>query len=183
MSMNSKCFRLATTAALLFGFAALCGQAQAIPVGTGFFKKAQKKAGKNQASGQELHEALQILHHVNHTLKHADHDYGGHRVHAVKAIGQAEHQLDLIVEHHHKHHKTKHPHAGQKGKGQPEPQKLSDAQLAQSIPALHAAANFISHANHDFGGHRTKALKDIHHAVTQLQEALKYSAAHNAGKK
>jgi hypothetical protein len=175
--------------AAVMGIVAISSQAAAIPSGA-FIRKAQQQQIKaaNHASDQTIKEALHILNSVEHTLKHADHDYGGHRVNAMHAISAAEKQLRLIHHHHHAHHKTQ-PKVGKTGnkgngpKGEPEPQALSDAQLAKSIPALQAAAHFISQANHDFGGHRAKAIKDIHHAIGQLQTALKYSAAHNQGKK
>lgn len=191
MSASSTMSRLAAVVACL-GVVVFASQASAIPVGTAFFKKAQMNAAKqtqSHASDQQIREALHVLNSVEHTLKHADHDYGGHRVHAIHAVNAAEHQLKLIHEHHHKHHGTKPAAAkgtkgkGNKGQGEPEPQKLSDAQLASSAKVLTQTAAFISNANHDFGGHRTKAIKDIHHAVAQLHLALKYSAAHNADKK
>src|SRR5262249_13056316 len=131
----------------------------------------------------------QALKNINHTLKGADHDYGGHRVAAIKSIGQAEHQLSLALHHHHGKKSgttggAKKP--GNKGngdKGEPEPQALSDAQLAHSIPMLKNVAHLLAHADHDYGGHREKAVKDIHVAVVDLEKALKYSKEHNADKK
>jgi hypothetical protein len=48
-------------------------------------------------------------------------------------------------------------------------------------PHIHAAIHELKHAhkelkeaNHDFGGHREKALKDIDAAIKQLEECLKH---------
>ena len=89
----------------------------------------------------------------------ADHDYGGHRVAAVrekkKDVKKAVQRLRLAL-----NHGRKKPKAGQKkgpGKGphQPEPQAVSDKQLADSIPVLQQTISVLQNANHDYGGHRT----------------------------
>jgi hypothetical protein len=191
MSCNfSRLFMLAA----VMGIVAISSQnaSAALPGMFGKVKQAQinkaMKQNQNHASDQTITEALHVLGSVEHTLKHADHDYGGHRADAMHAISAAEKQLRLIHHHHHKHHKTqpKVAKTGNKGnggvKGEPELQAVSDQHLLAQIPKLHAAAHFISQANHDFGGHRAKAIKDIHHAIGQLQTALKYSAVKNQGK-
>jgi hypothetical protein len=187
MSCIFKNFRFVSGAASVLAVTVFCSQASAIPVGTAFFKKAQTNAVKAQAqaSGNQLKEALNVLGSVHHTLKNADHDYGGHKGSAVHAIHAAEHQLRLVLEHHHKHHAktgTKVKGSGTGTVGNTEPQALSDKQLAAAIPVLNATAVVISQAPHDFGGHRTKAIKDIQHAISELQTALKFSAVNNADK-
>ena len=44
-------------------------------------------------SNQQLVNGIQLLQSINFTLKAADHDYGGHRAQAVRAVGTAERQL------------------------------------------------------------------------------------------
>src|SRR6516225_6355425 len=63
--------------------------------------QAAKKESQKQ-SNEQLREALHVLQVTKKTLEGADHDYGGHRVDAVKAIGAAEHQLKLALGAHHK---------------------------------------------------------------------------------
>ena len=153
---------------------------------------APKKPEPQSVSNQQLHEAIYVLQSVKHTLDKADHDYGGHRAAAVKDIAKAEHQLREALAAHHKGHPPT-AHAGHPGKpghpGHPggaarrEPQSLSDAQLAEAIPVLNATATFLKNANHDYGGHREKAVQDIAAAVRQLQTALQYSKQHDQKKK
>lgn len=138
------------------------------------------------ASHQQLAVALHNLQSIKLTLERADHDYGGHRAAAVRDIGAAERQLREAMHHQVHHHHGVHPvsHVGGRGVGaHPEPQALSDAQLAASIPALNSAIGVLSNANHDYGGHRTKAINDLKAAIIQLELALKFSQARNQNKK
>jgi hypothetical protein len=179
----------ATAAMTILGLFA--GEAKAAFVSRPFFNKIRGKAvamankEPQKLSNEQLREAYHALKNINHTLKNADHDYGGHRAAAIKSIGQAEHQLKLALEHHHK--KTGAGAAGKKPKGtgekgEPEPQALSDAQLAAAIPMLKTVANLLAHADHDYGGHREKAVKDIGVAIVDLEKALKFSKEKNQNK-
>jgi hypothetical protein len=139
--------------------------------------QAQARAAQAQARAAQkvehaaLSQAQQTLSSVRHTLQKADHDYGGHRVAAIRDIKAAQHQLNLAMHHHHKR-----TNPGTKGPtvAQPEPQVLSDAQLTASVPVLQQAATYLANANHDFGGHRANAIRDLNAAIGQLQLALKY---------
>lgn len=140
-----------------------------------------KKAEPQPQSDAQLVQALHTLEGTRRILLGANHDYGGHRVHAIKSIGAAEHQLKEALHHHHKHHKTQPKtngnavaKGGKKGNKQPEAQAVSNMQLAHAIPVLQQTAVMLTHANHDYGGHRAHAIRDLHHAVQQLQVALKY---------
>jgi hypothetical protein len=42
----------------------------------------------------EIREAIESLRHAKDHLEHAAHDFGGHRVEAIKAIDEALHQLN-----------------------------------------------------------------------------------------
>jgi hypothetical protein len=148
--------------------------------------QAAKKESQKE-SNEQLREALQVLRVTKKTLEGADHDYGGHRVEAIKDIGAAEHQLRLALHHAHPGKKPGTGTGGGKGagsgKGEPEPQAVSDAQLAKSIPVLRTAIHVLKNANHDYGGHREKAVEDLHKAIGQLEKALKYSKEHDQNKK
>jgi hypothetical protein len=129
---------------------------------------AQKKKEPQAESNAQLTQALQTIHSTRLVLEAADHDYGGHRASAVKALGGAQHQLRLALG----------IKAGAKGakapKGNTEPQALSDSQLAQAIPVLKQTVTTMNNANHDYHGHRADAVRDVQEAITQLEKALKY---------
>jgi hypothetical protein len=139
-----------------------------------------------QASHQQLVQALHELHAVHKVLEEADHDYGGHRADAVRDVHAAAEQLKEALEHH-PHHKqaanaaAAHKHVAHKNV-QTEPQKQSDQQLASAIPVLKQAVTTLKQSEHDFGGHREKAVEDIEKAIHQIEVALKYSKEHNQGK-
>jgi hypothetical protein len=43
----------------------------------------------------QIHEALESLRNSKEHLEHAAHDFGGHRVEAIKAIDEAIRQLEI----------------------------------------------------------------------------------------
>ncbi|MGH9714318.1 MAG: hypothetical protein ACRD5M_13555 [Candidatus Acidiferrales bacterium] len=45
----------------------------------------------------EIHEAIGSLRHAREHLEHAAHDFGGHRVEAIKSIDEAIHQLEICL--------------------------------------------------------------------------------------
>jgi hypothetical protein len=176
-SPSSKVFLGAVVFLVAFGVLASVQEASAAP---------QKKPLKEpqSVSNHQLHEALHILHSVKKTLEMADHDYGGHRAAAVRDISAAAHQLKLALEHVHKNKKpgTGKPGTGSKGTPNREPQVLSDKQLADAIPTLNATIALLQKADHDYGGHRARAVTDLQVAIKQLEKALKWSAEHNKNK-
>ena len=106
------------------------------------------------------------LHAAKALLERADHDYKGHRAHAVHLITEAIHELHP----HHKHAgggKSMHAGAG-KGTGQKlkEPQPVSDAQLREAIGILTKAHALL-------GTHHAKAAGHIQQAIAELHTALK----------
>jgi hypothetical protein len=135
---------------------------------------AQVKKEAQKVSNAQLVQAMHILNSVKFTLEKADHDYGGHRVAALRDVKAAHHQLNLALHHHHKKGKPPAVVKGAKPATQPEPQALSDKQLADSIPVLEQTIVFLNNANHDYGGHRANAVRDLHAAIKQLKLALKY---------
>jgi hypothetical protein len=141
-----------------------------------------KKAKEPQSlSDTQLAESIHTLRVTRLTLEMADHDYGGHRAAAVRDITASVHQLKKALE---AVHKGKIIPKGEKKKekGGNEPQAVSDAQLAASIPSLVQTASLLKSANHDYGGHRAQAVTDLEAAVRQLQAALKYSKEKNQNK-
>jgi hypothetical protein len=124
-------------------------------------------------SNKQLVECLHVLHSVKRTLEAADHDYGGHRADAVKAIGAADHQLKLALEHVHK----KAPGGGKPGAkpgGGGEPQAVSNLELAEAIPVIKTTIGVLEKADHDYGGHRASAARDLKAAIVQLEKALEF---------
>ena len=138
--------------------------------------RAQKTEPQGQSNAQ-LMQALTVLHSTKVVLEGADHDYGGHRAAAVKAIGAAQHQLRLALG-----LKAPGGKSTKKGDPMPEPQNVSNAQLAEAIPVLKEAITTLKNANHDYNGHRGNAVRDLHEAVQQLETALKYEKKKESAK-
>jgi hypothetical protein len=46
---------------------------------------------------EEIHAALDALRNAKEHLEHARHDFGGHRVEAMRAIDGAMHQLEICL--------------------------------------------------------------------------------------
>jgi hypothetical protein len=170
-----KCRLVVLSALVVLGQVLLCGPALAAE------RRGSKREPEPQAvSNRQLAEAVHLLQSVKITLEAADHDYGGHRADAVHDIGAAERQLRKALEH-------APSHAGGKGEAQtgashPEPQALSDKQLAEAVPALKAIAEALHHADHDYGSHRVAAMEDLRAAIHQLETALEYSKRHDQNK-
>lgn len=132
--------------------------------------KKQPKREPQVLSNAQLHQGLHVLQFTKKMLESANHDYGGHRVAAIKAVGAAEHQLKLAL-----HSQTKKGSGGKAGAGRkPEPQNISNLQLADSIVILERTRTSLQKANHDYGGHRAAAVRDLGGAIQQLKTALKY---------
>lgn len=138
-------------------------------------KPVVKKLPESQkTSDQEIVQAVRILQSAQKTLALGDHDYGGHRANAVRDVGNAEKQLQEALK-----------YRGQKSSSEklpapvwhPEPQKLSNAQLASKIPVLKATVALLKQGDGDYGGHRAKAAADLKIAVASLERALKFVKA------
>lgn len=176
MTTHTNCAR---TAALLA--APLLAVLLAGPAEARVRKGPKRQPQPQQQSNLQLRQALHVLHSARKTLQAADHDYGGHRAAAVRDINAAAHQLHLALNHG-KRPGTGKKRPGQAGKKPHEPQVLSDQQLAASIPLLRQAITVLQHSNHDYGGHRAKAVADLHKAIKQLETALTYSRKRNVNK-
>jgi hypothetical protein len=46
----------------------------------------------------EIRAAMEALRNAKQHLEHASHDFGGHRVDAIRAIEEAHHQLEACLE-------------------------------------------------------------------------------------
>lgn len=125
-----------------------------------------------KTSDLQLVEAFRALRSVKKTLIQGDHDYGGHRIAAVRDVGKAEKQLEEALKYRDKKSPSDKNIAAP---WHPEPQKLSNAQLASRIPVLRRAISVLGAANHDYAGHRKQAVADLTIAVASLQQALKYA--------
>jgi hypothetical protein len=166
---------LLTSGLLFAGLALSC---LATPASGGPGNNAKREPQK--VSNAQLREGLHVLQATKKMLQAADHDYGGHRVASIKAIGAAEHQLTLALRSQHKQTapggkaggKTKTPGAG-RGR-EPEPQGISNLQLADAIVILERTRGLLEKADHDYGGHRVAAVRDLGGAIKQLKVALKY---------
>jgi hypothetical protein len=166
---------LLTSSLLLAGLALMSLPASA----QASLRRAQKREPQ-RISNAQLREALHVLQVTKKTLEGADHDYGGHRVEAIKAIGAAQHQLRLALQTQTKPGKPggknggKPGHPGKGGGKEPEPQNISNMQLADAIPILQQTRRLLEKADHDYGGHRAAAVRDLGGAIQQLKIALEF---------
>jgi len=96
--------------------------------------------------------ARQDIVHAYTLLKLSNHDYGGHRVAAIKALEAAGHELGLDM----------------KGKGTAgEMQMQSDGQMAEASRILHGARDRLTAAD------REHAAKHVDKAIEEIDLALK----------
>jgi hypothetical protein len=132
-----------------------------------------KEPEAQKTSDQQLVQGYRVLRSVKKTLSLADHDYGGHRADAMRDIGKAEGQLREALAYQDK----KAPKEGKTAAPpwHPEPQRLSNAQVAAALPVLHRTLAVLERANHDYGGHKANAVADLKTAVSQLKQALTYA--------
>lgn len=63
-----------------------------------------------------------------------------------------------------------------------EPQKASNHQLVQAVHVLQSANLTLAGANHDYGGHRVKAIASVTKAEQELILALQFAKNHKGGK-
>ena len=118
-----------------------------------------------------LHHALWELRDAHKEITEAKHDFGGHRQKALAAVDDAIKQIDLALK-----------NAGDNTKGAPTRGDLkAEYRKYKHNPHMHHALVECKHAHrqlqeakHDFGGHRTAAIRDVNHAITQIELCLKH---------
>ena len=132
---------------------------------------AQTAGDKKKHPHHHLHHALWELRDAHKELKASKHDFGGHKDKGLVAIKDAIKQIEVLLK-----------HAGDNVKGVPTKSDLKEIHKTYAHhPHLHHAVVEQKHAHkevkatkHDFGGHREAALKDINHAIHELQTMLKH---------
>ena len=90
--MKSKIVCIALMAALML-LIALPSAAPAAPYPPSPAKASAPAPGPHP----EIEAAISSLQHAKEHLLHASHDFGGHRVDAIKAIDAATHQLEICL--------------------------------------------------------------------------------------
>ena len=116
-----------------------------------------------------LHRALYELREARTELKEEKHNFGGHREKALLATEAAVKQIDLAL-----------VGAGDNTKGFKGHAKEVYSKyehhphLHHALHELRVSHQEIKDAKHNFGGHREKALKDINHAIEQIELVLKH---------
>ena len=131
-----------------------------------------------------LHRALRELREAKGHLEKAAHDYGGHRVAAIKDVNKALHQLHMALKFDSPKRRVTVPPVkttapavtpGIPGAGKPTgPGTEKHPQIHRALHKLHQAKRSLERAAHDYGGHRVEAVKDIDRAINQLKQALAY---------
>ncbi len=88
----------------------LLGTATAIVFAAGLAISTQTLADMHHEHHPELHKAREKLEHAKSDLEHAAHDYGGHRVAAIKAIDTALGELHAAIDYDEHHEAEEHEH-------------------------------------------------------------------------
>jgi hypothetical protein len=97
--MKAKIIGLFVVGALILAVGFMAGvsavpNANAIPAANA---QPAPAAAADPAEHPEIRAALESLHHAKDHLEHAAHDFGGHRVEAIRAIDEAQRQLDICL--------------------------------------------------------------------------------------
>lgn len=126
-------------------------------------------AAANAAPVHHSHveHALHELRDARTQLKEAKHDFGGHRIAALKAVEDAIVTLDKIVAH--PHHKTHATASGYKAGTHTHPSHLHHA-----LHEVKEARHELKESKHDFGGLKERALLDMNFAIEQLELVVKH---------
>jgi hypothetical protein len=119
-----------------------------------------------------LHHALWALHHAHHELKTSPEHFGGHKEKAEHEIHAAIKQIEVLLK-----------HENDSPQGIPSKGQLTEAHKQyKHHPHLHHALNEVKSAHHQlkeskehFGGHKEKALHDMHKAIHQIELVLKHA--------
>jgi hypothetical protein len=97
MNISKKIASLLPAAALVLGLAIPAAAANGKPAAAPRAKPAPTAPVPPEKHPQ-IHEALEALRSSKQHLEHAAHDFGGHRVEAIRAIDEAIHQLEICMQ-------------------------------------------------------------------------------------
>jgi outer membrane biosynthesis protein TonB len=121
-------------------------------------------------SNAQLAQALRALHASHAVLGKGDHDYGGHRAAAERDVGKAAKSLEAALGL--KGDKKKALAPRKTDPWHPEAHAKSNAQLQAQILALQKGVAVLQKGDHDYGGNRVQAIRDMKASIAQLQQAL-----------
>ncbi len=118
-----------------------------------------------------LHHALFELREAREELRESKDDFGGHREKAIVAVQDAIKQIDLAIK-----------GSGDNIKNAPLKKDLREQykkyahhpHLHHALHELKQAHTELKEAKHEFGGHREAALRDVHHAIHQIELMRKH---------
>jgi hypothetical protein len=124
---------------------------------------------QEKRSHAHLHHALRELREVRTELKESAHDFGGHREKALMATDAAIGQIDKAL-------KGAGDNIKGAGKFDKEIYKKYEhhPHMHHALHELREAHRELKEAKHYFDGHREHALRDVNHAITQIELALKH---------
>ena len=121
-----------------------------------------------------LHRALEQCREARHEMEKAAHDFGGHREAALKSTDHAIRHLDRLLGwvKEHKKEELKQEFKAEK-RAEVKGEKHPDIHAA--LHELRRAHKYVEEAKHDFGDGKQKeeALHAIHHAIEDLEKALR----------
>ena len=136
----------------------------------GWFLYAPASSGQTPAQKHpHMHHALHELKQAREELKEAAHDFGGHRVMALKSVDAAIHQIELALK------GAGDSYKGAKGNPDQYKKYSNHPHIRHAIHELKETRTELKNAAHNYGGHREAALKDVNHAIDQLELALKFA--------
>ena len=94
--MSKKTVSFLPVLAIVLGLAMPAAAANGKPAGSSALKSAPTAPAPPEKHPR-IREALASLHASKDDLEHAAHDFGGHRVEAIKAIDEAIRQLEICL--------------------------------------------------------------------------------------
>jgi hypothetical protein len=127
---------------------------------------AAEKSGLYHPS--HIHHALHELRLARHEIREANHDFGGHRVVALRATDDAIRHLEALVNHpHHRQHSAN-------LKSHPNDHHRHTSHIHHALHELRLARVELHESRYDFGGQKAIALADIDIAIEQLAHIVRH---------
>ena len=115
-----------------------------------------------------MHHALHEMREAHKELKEAKHDFGGHREKALHDVHAAIVQVEKALEGADDAFKGYTPEKGIYDKYKNHPH------LHHALHEMRLAHKQLKEASHNFGGHREKALHDLHAAIVQTEKCIEF---------